>query len=594
MRCPKVQVNVKFMLALVLLCASVFYVWMAFEEMDVSQQYVRTLRIGSPKARREAASGLGDLGMQAGPRAVPALAEILTRDADVDVRVAAAGSLANMTNLSATAAEALGVALGDPDARVREAAATTLSIYLMIPGVEPLLAGAIADASPSVRASALGSLGMASHVDPKTETAVIAACRDANPSVRAAALGALVSFSRSHATDASYFANGTPARRFHVLLLAGLRDDSPLVRRIASHALRTRPEAGVIDPAALVSALIDALGDQDAMVRGSSAAALGAIVGPSSYGTLSPFIAETIRAIPHLYESLPDDAMRAESEKAIVAIGGAATSRMAVTRDGLRSQVAEALAASLAHDKPSVRASAVTTLIPLHAIAGGDADALAARVSDTLGDRDASARLAGVMLLANASRLLMYDAYTKSNVIGPIAQSLKIARGDWPLVGQVLRDGAARVAASFRNGNVAQAEMVRRAVPDLVKRLDDPDPRIKRLAYKTLWQAQFLEKSTKGTLRTLLRTRLRAHMRDLFSDDLFDQEVAAWALAWAPPEDVRDAIAALEKGRGRGSPKFRERVDEAMTRLKRGTEYISKMRAVPWTPEWPDWTREMP
>lgn len=201
----------------------------------------------APMARADAMRELArsgfssDLGMLAGPWprdkarqrdtnniAVPALIGAL-KDPDVEVRRAAAASLANLEDPRAV--PALIAALGDSDIEVRGAAASGLAA-LEDPRAVPALVGLLKDKSPEVRYHALAAL--ANFPDGVPADAIVAALEDPNADIRQAAMS-LATSRAEHDDDED---NNTPVDpRFVAAFTRLLKDGSEDIRQEAVSGL---------------------------------------------------------------------------------------------------------------------------------------------------------------------------------------------------------------------------------------------------------------------------------------------------------------------------------------------------------------------
>src|SRR5262249_47221669 len=119
------------------------------------------LKDKNPAARQEAAKALGVIG----PPAIPALVELL-KDADSDIRIAAADALAHSGSDARGALPALDKAMKDPEQLVREHTAFALAVVVNRDDqfLLPNLINGLQDQDPEVRrqvAMALGRFGPA-------------------------------------------------------------------------------------------------------------------------------------------------------------------------------------------------------------------------------------------------------------------------------------------------------------------------------------------------------------------------------------------------------------------------------------------------
>lgn len=207
--------------------------------------------------------------------AVPALILAL-KDADVDVRRAAANSLSNLQDPRAV--PALVEALRDSDAEVRAAAARALGSLedtRAVPGLVALLK----DANKDVRQSALQAL----HSMPEgvPDEAILTAIADSDSDVREAAIGLALNRIQSHEDDE------TPAdSRYVTAFVRLLSDASADTRRQAAEAL------GESRLKSAPSGLLAASRDKNADVRQSVAQALGSIGDAKAVSTLKEMLAD--------------------------------------------------------------------------------------------------------------------------------------------------------------------------------------------------------------------------------------------------------------------------------------------------------------
>lgn len=161
--------------------------------------------------------------------AVPALIGAL-KDPDVEVRRAAAASLANLEDPRAV--PALIAALGDSDNEVRGAAASGLAA-LEDPRAVPALVGLLKDKSPEVRYHALAAL--ANFPDGVPVDAILAALEDPNADIRQAAISLATSRAEHDDDDES---NNTPVDpRFVAAFTRLLKDGSEDIRQEAVSGL---------------------------------------------------------------------------------------------------------------------------------------------------------------------------------------------------------------------------------------------------------------------------------------------------------------------------------------------------------------------
>jgi len=249
------------------------------------------------KVVREAACGA--LGAIGDPHAVPALIQALG-DGDRDVREAACEAL---VKIGKPVVPALIQALGDGDRYVRSAACEALG-RIGDPHAVPALIQALGDGDRYVRSAACEALGRIG--DPHAVPAFIQALGDGDWDVRKAACGALGRIGDPQAVPALsvWAAAGEQAAQDALqslgqppmelqeaithLLHAG---DWCVVQRALWHNAVCEAVAQVGAPA--VPALIQALGDNWAVVRSAACAALGVI--------------GDLHAVPALIQALGDD-----------------------------------------------------------------------------------------------------------------------------------------------------------------------------------------------------------------------------------------------------------------------------------------------
>jgi HEAT repeat protein len=198
-----------------------------------TQHWIKSLNSSEPEVRYQALFALGAIGTEAGA-AVPALATILTEDADAEARHQAALALAKMVPASRTAVPALARALTDEEPAVRmNAAFALLRLRTEARPAIPALIEAMGDKAndtnlkqfhctiQEMAALALGRASTGSSEGVAPLTAALKAAR--TPEMRrtvARALGEI----------------GPPARSAVPLLRALLKEDSD-VRRAATEAL---------------------------------------------------------------------------------------------------------------------------------------------------------------------------------------------------------------------------------------------------------------------------------------------------------------------------------------------------------------------
>ena len=252
--------------------------------------------------------------------AVPALIVAL-KDADVDVRRAAANSLSNLDDPRAV--PGLIEALRDSDAEVRASAAHglgSLGDKRAVPGLVALLK----DASKDVRQAALSAL----HSMPEDvpDEAILGAIGDSDPEVRSAAIGLALNRIQTDEDDE----NAKPDPRYVTAFTRLLSDGSADTRQLAAEAL------GASHLREAPASLMAASKDKNADVRQAVAHALGRI--------------GDARGVPTLKDMLSDTSADVR-ESAVSALGE------------IRDRAAlEALVGALKSSDPAVRRSAAEAL----------------------------------------------------------------------------------------------------------------------------------------------------------------------------------------------------------------------------------------
>jgi HEAT repeat protein/beta-lactamase regulating signal transducer with metallopeptidase domain len=215
---------------------------------------ILALKDGDVEVRRAAAQSLANL---EDPRAVPALIEAL-RDGDAEVRASASSALGQFEDKRAL--PGLVALLRDPDQDVRHAALSSLSAFRDQVPAEAILT-ALGDSDADVRVAALGLVAGCDcdedkPGDPRIVQAVVGLIGGSNIDVRSEAISVLSSLGLKEA----------PAG-----LLAAARDKNPEVRQHVAEAL------GSIRDARAVPALKELLQDPNADVRESAVNALSEI-----------------------------------------------------------------------------------------------------------------------------------------------------------------------------------------------------------------------------------------------------------------------------------------------------------------------------
>jgi HEAT repeat protein/beta-lactamase regulating signal transducer with metallopeptidase domain len=252
--------------------------------------------------------------------AVPALILAL-KDADVEVRRAAANSLSNLEDPRAV--PGLIEALKDSDAEVRACAARglgSLEDKRAVPGLVALLK----DGNKEVRGAALNAL----HSMPEDvpDEAILGAINDSDPEVRAAAIGLALNRIQQRDDDE----NARPDPRYVAAFTRLLSDASADTRQQAVEAL------GESHLTEAPSGLLAAAKDKNADVRQAVACSLGEI--------------GDARSVPTLKEMLQDP--NADVRESAVGALGEIRDRTAL----------EALVSALKSSDPAVRRSAAEAL----------------------------------------------------------------------------------------------------------------------------------------------------------------------------------------------------------------------------------------
>lgn len=209
--------------------------------------------------------------------AVPALIAAL-KDADVDVRRAAANSLSNLDDPRAV--PGLIEALRDSDAEVRASAAHglgSLEDKRAVPGLVALLK----DANTDVRQAALSALHSMPEEVP--DEAILGAIGDSDPEVRSAAIGLALNRIQLNEDDE----NAKPDTRYVTAFTRLLADGSADTRQQAAEAL------GASHLREAPAALMAASKDKNADVRQAVAGALGRIGDARGVQTLKEMLSDT-------------------------------------------------------------------------------------------------------------------------------------------------------------------------------------------------------------------------------------------------------------------------------------------------------------
>ena len=248
--------------------------------------------------------------------AVPALISAL-KDQEVQVRRAAAQSLANLDDPRAV--PALITALKDDDAEVRTSAADGLG-RLEDARATPGLVAALSDKNKDVRRSALSALQ--SLPGPVPVEAILTALGDGDPDVRQSAIGL--------ATSRMDGEEGLRDARLTAAILRLLADPSAEIRE---EALSAVGELGLKEAPA---AVIGMAKDRNADIRQQVASALGSIGDPKSVPTLRELLSDENKDVR---ESAVNGLSEIRDRSALEALVGALKS----TDPTVRRAAAEAL-----------------------------------------------------------------------------------------------------------------------------------------------------------------------------------------------------------------------------------------------------------
>ncbi|OJW09067.1 MAG: hypothetical protein BGO49_07840 [Planctomycetales bacterium 71-10] len=278
------------LLLLVGVCAAVAWsVRVARDAAVPSYRWLHLLAEGDAEQRREAASNLGEvegaIGATIRPRVAQALAVALA-DPDAEVAVAAARSLAPVIQAEPDDdaargwSTALATGLRDPRVEVRRASAVGLGIPA--PGkssaaASDALAAALDDPDEEARAAVATALGRAGTGPRGIEALAKALMHDPATAVREASARSLALYPEGR--DAATLA-----------LLRGLASDRPRARSESLTALLRRRTDRRGPSAAIVPALIATTSDADPAARACAASALGD-VGPGAVAAVPALVA---------------------------------------------------------------------------------------------------------------------------------------------------------------------------------------------------------------------------------------------------------------------------------------------------------------
>lgn len=416
--------------------------------------FTQAMKSESSNQRRAAAHGLQEVG----PEAVPLLLEALA-DHDAYVRGDAAMSLSRVAKpVPKEAVPLLVQSLKDSSSRYSAAGALANAGS---PGVESLLAAA-KDGDERLRAVVLRALGGMDPVRGEAVELFVEALGSENRDVHAAARDAL----------ARMGARAAPA------LAKSMQHQDPSVRIKAAQILRD------LDSAQSLPTFVAGLGDGDATVRMLSADALARIgasaetgvpglVGLLQDGDLAVRMAAVHAlgrvgesAVPRLIQGLESPEVRPYAQEALVKIGTPAVPALLAARRGAGRERRELIEDLLARIGPNG----------------------AAALSAAMGTGDADTRCVLVMVLGR-----MRPA--------PVA-----------LLAKAVQDGNAEVRMLAIDGLARSGPRAGRAVPELVAALKDQDERVGMLAIDALGAigpaASEAVPALLGALRsTMLRTR---------------------------------------------------------------------------------------
>ncbi|MCO6042714.1 HEAT repeat domain-containing protein [Aeoliella sp. ICT_H6.2] len=303
---------------------------------ETVEYYIEALDDDDVIARREAAKALGELGRGANESAT-ALGSAI-QDDDRYVRRFAARALVNIG--PEVAAPQFVESLHHDDPLVRQDAVYAFAQLSMAASVSaPALIESLHDEDEHVRRFAAQALGQLGSQASAAVTDLIGLLNDDSKQVRRAAANSLGAI-------------GSDANAAVSTLSESLRDQDPYLRRIAIEALRN------ISPDAAVPAFIEALQDEDVVVKERAAAALATndVVAASTALALIDFLQHTDRdirdaatsalvkigpeAVPPLVSRLDDEKRdyRAAAATALGALGPTAKSAIPALIEALKDE----------------------------------------------------------------------------------------------------------------------------------------------------------------------------------------------------------------------------------------------------------------
>lgn len=585
MRLPRAGTNLKLLIALVVGFAG-YLVWRVGSETTLE----RTLRRGETRARRAAVVSLGDQLIQVGASVIPPLASALVRDPDAEVRFLAATALGNSAMPDEAAAAALIHALKRDQPRIRARAAQSLATMASWPRVTPALIAALADPSAEVRAEAAASLARGFQDGEEVELALFAARADPHSAVRAAIIAAMDL--RSSQPSSKTPSGSGRAGHYQAMMLAGLKDESPLVRRAAARALGHEPSFGFDDKVTLTEGEIAAISDPDAEVSAAAARALGAHrdytrnVGRRT-PTTEPERRASARALARLVVALgdADDRVRNAAADALGSVGSDMGKPSAEEAKSLRLE----LVTLLDGPRPEARAVAIAHAGYLEYLAGNDGEFLDRRYAIAVRDPDPRVRLAAFVAwtyeLTRCQGLRQNAKFAPNYLVTLLARATRWTPGillEIPYARMVVKDYLT-VRLGLDRGRIEQFDKLLRP------RLDDSDPDVRRVAYAGLWRVDSLLGGDDADRRRALLCAMKSQMEALGSDSPRLREIAAWSLGWVPEADAPAAMLALKLRAADADSRVRGRVAAS---LKQHRDYQDIRPRHPWPePRWEPWER---
>jgi HEAT repeat protein len=413
-----------------------------------------------------------------GKPSVEALSGLL-KERKENVRAEAAMALGRIGPDAAAAVPALIVVLPDKSERVGHEAANALG-RIGKPAVEPLIT-ALANASPTVRARAVESLGLAAPGDGQVRAAVLMGTHDASPEVRAAALRSLPGLALSD-------------NILLPILAEGLANDDERVRMaVVNLVVARRPLL-----AAMAPDLETLVADKNEGVSRHAAFLLGRL-GPEAAARLLKALRDKRTRIEQLAAALAEIGrpvaaqLVRELESAEPRVRRGAALALGQIRP-LAPGVVPKLTAGLGDPDRDVRATFLTAVGML----GPRAGEAMPDVRKLLKDEAGAVRLQAIDVLAHSAPrdeqvladltplLSDSDARVQRAVIDtirPFGPLGKKALG--PIVGKLnSADASVRLAAAQFIG--AHGSDAAEAVPALTALLADPNPALQTTAAQTL------------------------------------------------------------------------------------------------------------